>query len=145
MGIGMRFPNTYMQLMNSIANGEYGPAWKALLNSQKYVAVNAEKDVYICRHCGHWETEYVLDLYVPKIPEHIHNKQYGVKTVAEWGYVPYVTSYDLAEDYVLLKHLVHKCPNCGRRTHKGKKTELQELSCPKCGKNNKINSYIHWD
>ena len=145
MGIGMMFPKVYQQIINSISDGEYGQRWKDLFDSQEYVAVNAKKTVYICRNCGHWETNYILDLYVPKKPEEIPNKRYGIKTVAEWGYVPYVIEYDLKENYKILKHFVHTCTNCGRRTHKASDNELQNLSCPKCGKDNKITGFVNWD
>lgn len=112
---------------------------------KKYFAVNAEKRVYTCKNCGNWKTDYILDLYAPKKPEEIPNKQYGIKTVAEWGYIPYVMEFDLEEDYKILKRFIHKCTNCGKRMHKASNSELKTLSCPKCGKSNQSGGIIFLD
>ena len=145
LGIGMLFPRVYQKILSDIKTGFYGDELKNLVNSQQYVAVNASKRVYICRHCGNWNLEYAMDLYTPVNIEEISKQKYGAKTVDEWGYIPYVIPYSLKEDYKLLKRFIHKCPVCDKRTHMASEKELKELSCPHCKAKNSKAEYIDWD
>ena len=145
LGIGFSFPSVYRRLLSDIKDGKYGDTFKNILESKKYVAVDAEKELYICKNCGKWETNYILNLYIPKNIEKLLNKQYGIKTVREWGYVPYVMEYDLIKNYKLLRRYVHVCSNCGKRTHKANETDLGQLTCPHCSTKNAIESYVDWD
>ena len=145
LGVGMLFPRVYQNLLNNIKNGEYGDELKLIADSQQYVAINASRWVYICSHCGKWNLEYAMDLYAPVNIKEISGKKFGDKTVSELGYVPYVTPYSLHKDYKLLKRFIHKCPDCGKRTHRANEKEFRELSCPHCkNKNNKV-AEIMWD
>lgn len=52
-----------------------------------------------------------------------------------------VISYDLKENYKLIKVFPHKCEKCGKRMHKAKKEEMEQLILPMaslCGINNKV-------
>lgn len=132
-GIGFRFPEFYKEILKDVKEGKYGEEWKSLSLSQELVAVDAELYLYVCKKCGHWEVEPGLSLYAPKDVNLIKSKQYGIKTVEEWGEVPYVMSMDLEEDYQLLKRHVHKCGKCGGVMHKATKEEEGNLPCPDCG------------
>ena len=88
LGIGFSFPDVYQEKVADICDGKYGEEWQHLYQSEEFVAVNAEIYLYLCRKCGHWETESSMDLYVPKDTDSIRNKQCGVKTVGEWGKIP---------------------------------------------------------
>lgn len=144
-GIGMMYLKVYQKAVEDIKNGRYGPEWQEIMNSEEFVAVNAERDVYICSEYKHWETDLNLALYRPKNVEAIRTKQYGIKTVEEWDYVPYVMDYDFKTEYSLVKVYVHKCKKCGKRMHKATDEELKNLSCPKCGTENATSGLLTWD
>lgn len=145
LGIGMMYDNVYQKAMKDIKNGKYGVEWQQLMNSEKYVAVNAEREIYICSNRKHWKMELNLSLYRPNDVEAVRTKQYGIKTVEEWGYVPYVMGYDLKSEYSLMKEFVHKCDKCGKQMHKASKTEMKNLPCPKCGTENSSDGMFWWD
>ena len=146
VGLGGMFPQAYQDCITDIESGKYGEEWKTLLKSQKYVAVDAEVYLYVCRSCGNWKTDMSLSLYAPNDPDKIPDIQYGIKTVKEWGYVPYVTSVDLEENYSFMKSYVHKCDKCGKRMHKDFLDNSSHLPCPKCGtKNIKVPGILRWD
>jgi len=144
-GIGMMYPKVYQEAVEDIKNGKYGPEWQEIMNSEEFIAVNAEREIYICSECKYWETDLNLALYRPKDAEAIRTKQYGIKTVEEWGYVPYVMEYHLKTEYSLVKVYVHKCKKCGKRMHKATDEELKNLPCPKCGTENATNGMLMWD
>lgn len=147
LGIGMMFPNVYRSCLSDIKEGKYGEEWKKLALSEEYIAVDASRYLYICDSCGNWDLTYSLSLYKPKNPQSIPDKQFGIKTVREWGYVPYVTPRDLNCNYIFLKSYVHKCDKCGNRMHKIDEDDILSLSlsCPKCGTENKVRDEIMWD
>ena len=144
-GVGMMYPQVYRQKLDEIAEGAYGTERKNLVEKTSYAAIDAEEIIYICRSCNRWETGTDITLYAPDDPESISKKQYGIKTVEEWGYVPYVTGWDLKEDYHVLKRYYHKCEKCGRRMHKASEAEMQNLPCPECGETNMTEGVIMWD
>lgn len=144
-GIGMMYPKVYQEAVEDIKNGKYGPEWQEIMNSEEFIAVNAEREIYICSECKRWETDLNLALYRPKDAEAIRTKQYGIKTVEEWGYVPYVMGYHLKTEYSLVKVYVHKCKKCGKRMHKATNEELKNLPCPKCGTENATSGMLMWD
>lgn len=144
-GIGMMYPKVYQEVVEDIKNGKYGPECQEIMNSEEFVAVNAEREIYICNECKHWETDLNLALYRPKNAEAIRTKQYGIKTVEEWGYVPYVMGYDLKAEYSLVEVFVHKCKKCRKRMHNATDEELQTLPCPKCGTENATSGLLMWD
>ena len=117
-GIGMMYPKVYQEVVEDIKNGKYGPECQEIMN---------------------------LALYRPKNAEAIRTKQYGIKTVEEWGYVPYVMGYDLKAEYSLVEVFVHKCKKCRKRMHKATDEELQTLPCPKCGTENATSGLLMWD
>lgn len=98
-GIGKMFPEVYRSLIQDIKDAKHGEEMQRLLEETKYAAVDAEGVVYICRNCNHWEMGTDDTLYAPNDPDALGRKQYGIKTVEEWGYVPYVMKMDLEEDY----------------------------------------------
>lgn len=141
LGVGMR---TYETTIDKIKNGVYGNEWKDIFSSQEYMAVDAEKNLYTCK-CGNWTVEHSLSLYAPKEPDKIPDKQYGIKTVKEWGYVPYVMKYDLDNDYYCIKHYIHRCQKCGSEMQKTDTKTIHSLPCPECGNINSISSFVNWD
>ena len=146
-GGGMMFPSVYRELLDDIKKGRYGKEWQDIAQKTPHVAVDAEDYVYSCNKCGAWKIEKGLSLYEPNDQESLKKKQYGIKTVEEWGHVPYVTNYDLVTDYHAVKRYIHKCDKCGGRMHRVKEKEFNNLPCPKCGGNpiKGYNEYICWD
>ena len=144
-GVGMMYPTVYRDTLNDISKGVYGSELQELFNSTPYAAIDAGNTVYICSGCGSWELAKDLTLYAPNDPDSIPQKQYGIKTVAEWGYVPYVMRWDLEEEYHVVKRHYHRCSKCGKQMHKASSTELKNLPCPKCGSANQADGAIMWD
>lgn len=145
LGDGMMYPKVFRSKLDEIASGAYGEERKKLLEQTEYAAVDAANVVYICTSCNRWEAGTDVTLYAPNDSASISKKQHGIKTVEEWGYVPYVSWYDLKQDYHVLKRYYHKCENCGRRMHKASKFEEQNLACPECGEINETTGTIFWD
>ena len=61
--------------------------------------------------------------------------QFGVKTVQEWGYLPYADDRILKEHYTLVKQRMHSCERCGNDMRKISNRSLSRvvLTCPECG------------
>ena len=146
-GIGMGFPMVYKRTIDEVKNGRYGEEWKRLALSEDFVAVDAERYLYICEKCGYWTVDLDLSLYAPNDPETIKTMQYGEKTVEEWGKVPYVMRWDLEQDYHLLKKRIHKCKKCGDSMRIATSEEEYRLPCPECGGTPEKGSIceINWD
>ncbi len=144
-GIGMMFPTVYKSCIDDVKKGVYGDEWKSIASCEKYFAVDASLNLYICNKCNNWNTQYSMSIYKPKSDNDIINKRYGEKTVKELGYVPYVTPFDLKDDYTFIKSYIHKCDKCGHRMHKVDIDHLSSLPCPKCGSENNELDMIRWD
>ena len=145
LGIGMRFPTVYRDILADISDGEYGSELQELYNNTPYAAIDGERVVYICDGCGSWELGTDVSLYAPNDPDSIPQKQFGIKTVAEWGYVPYVMRWHLQKEYHLVKRQYHRCSKCGKRMHKASSAELKKLPCPECGSENQAEDTLMWD
>ena len=141
----MLFPKEYKACLKRIKQGKYGEEWQRLALSEEYIAVDASNYLYLCGACGYWEVSPSLSLYRPKAPETIPDQQFGIKTVREWGEVPYVMPHDLENDYIFLKSYVHHCGRCGRRMHKADPVGTFALPCPKCGTENAPGWGLKWD
>lgn len=133
LGGGMLYPEDYKLFTDEIRQGKYGDKLKDLFLSTKYAAVNADRFLYYCENCGHWEVKQDLTIYAPKDPEKIAKKQYGIKNVEEWGEVPYMSAFDLKEDYRVLKRHYEKCSVCGNRMKKLSDCDDIVIKCPECG------------
>lgn len=148
LGIGMMFPTVYQETLEAVEKGQYGIEWQQLVSNTKYIAIDAERYLYYCEECGRWEVQYGLSLYKPKSVEMLANKEYGIKTVEEWGHVPYATISDFERDYVLLKEYKHICTKCKHPMKRiSSLSELNhiELRCEECGDLLQIGDYIMWD
>ena len=135
VGIGMAFPTVYRETMDEIRQGKHGEEWRSLVESGELIAVDAEDKLFVCSACGAWEAAPDLSLYEPVDVEKLLTKQYGIKTVAEWGEVPFVTSWELEEDFKLLRRREHRCPDCGGEMQPfvGEIEDAPKVKCPKCG------------
>lgn len=148
LGRGMGFSDTYNETINDIKAGKYGELWRDFFNEVPYMAVDAERYLFICKECGKWKVDKNLSLYAPKRPEAIPRKRYGIKTVEEWGYVPYVMSYDLMRDYRLVHKYAHICEKCGKDMSvigTDDLNKVEKLPCPECGTINDVYGYVNWD
>ena len=122
LGVGLGYPMVYREIVGDIKAGTYGSDMKGLMDSGKYVAVDAENYIYYCDNCGCVECMTALVLYEPKDIEKIEERVVGRwsaveptqnETVKELGELPYFNSDD--EDIVLLKEYKHVCPKCGEK------------------------------
>lgn len=144
LGIGFMFPEEYRKTVEEASTGKYGEEWKQLMNSQKYMDIDAEEALYTC-DCGGWKVEKGLSIYAPIHPEKVAKSKFGIKTVEEWGYVPYVMHFDRPKRYKLVKEYKHMCDKCEKEMHKVSEVESPNLSCPKCGCINATNDKLLWD
>ena len=144
-GPGMNFPKQYKNMTSNISEGKYGRELQEVFNSTQYAAVDAENVVYVCKECGSWKEDKDVSLYVPNDPDSIAQKKYGRITVAELGFVPYVTRAELDREYHIVKRYYYRCGRCGKRMHKASDDELLNLQCPKCGSANKAKFAFRWD
>ena len=146
-GHGFSFPQVYKELLGKIKTGEYGEKWKDLSLKEKNVAVDAERHVYLCKKCGYWSVEPGLSLYVPNDVKTLKKQQYGDSNVEDLGERPYVTSWDLKNNYHVLKNKIHKCAKCGEKMHRATFHEIKNLRCIECGGEPDINDQgaIWWD
>ncbi len=144
-GAGMMYPILYRELIDAISEGKYGAELQESYENTPYAAVDAENIVYICRECGAWEEDTDVSIYAPNDPDSFSKKEYGEKTVAEWGYVPYVMQQELEEEFHVVKKYYHYCSKCGKRMHKASADELKNLPCPECGTVNHANDGFMWD
>ena len=130
----MSFPSVYRDMLADISEGQYGPELQEIYNNTPYAAINGGYVVYVCSGCSTWETDIDVSMYAPNEPDSIPQKQYGIKTAAEWGYVPYVMPRELGKEYHLVRRHYHRCKKCGKRMHKASSMELRNLPCPECGR-----------
>ena len=145
LGNGMMYPTVYRNIVVDISEGAYGADLQELYNSIPYAAVDGARVVFICEGCGAWELGSDVSLYAPNDPDSIPQKRFGIKTVAEWGYVPYVTNWHLKNEYHLVKRHYHHCCKCGEKMRKASSAELTTLPCPECGGENQADDWITWD
>lgn len=152
LGVGLGYPMVYRETVEDIKAGKYGIEMKDLMNSGKYVAVDAENYIYYCDECGCVESMMALDLYEPKDIEKVEKRVVGRwsaaepaqnKTVKDLGELPYFNSDD--EDFALLKEYKHVCPKCGKVMRKINEEELEKKTCPRCGEKYQMFSGILWD
>ena len=139
LGIGMRYPRASDAMKESIEAGDYGPELKAAYDNCELPAVRPESAVYICPNCGCWDIHRDASIYEPVDVESAKKKQFGIKTVEEWGGIPYVMGYEIESgEYRLVSRYSPVCPECGegmvRAMEKGEdEPEASALKCPRCG------------
>ena len=114
LGMGMGYYKEYKRLLQYIKDGVYGNELQQAMKETPYAAINAERVLYICKDCGHWEVSYDVTLFAPNNPNSISKKQ----TDEEWGECSYCNSMELKQEYHILKKYVHKCCKCGKTMHK---------------------------
>ena len=144
LGVGMMMPRVFERTIDEVNEGAWGEECKKVLNSERFVVPDIEKELYICKSCGRWSVEQNMNMYAPNNPETILHQKYGIKTVEEWGKIPYVMRWQLEKDYHRIKSWIHIC-ECGKRLHKASKAEMENLACPYCGTINTMKDYINWD
>lgn len=143
-GVGMGYPNLFRRTVQNVKDGYYGNRMKRIAKSIRYAAVDAEKKFYYCR-CEYWKTELDMSIYEPINVEDLLNKQFGIKTVHEWGYVPYVTRCDFEKDYNQVWKYKHYCPRCHREMAEIERFCELPLRCVKCGERLRNDGEFDWD
>ncbi len=132
LGVGMFFPSEYRQLVNRIKDGEYGTELAEYFYANPGAVVDAQLELYYCPECHNYEVDYNLSLY-----RHKENKELGKGYWLKWE--------DDDKEYVFVKAYKHVCSRCGKKMHKIKESELNNLVCPECGKPVEVSSGLMWD
>ena len=142
LGIGMLYPMVSDTVKDSIASGEFGEELRQAYSGCELPAVCPVEAVYACPECGHWDVFRDASVYEPTDPVAARKEVYGIKTVEEWGGIPYVMRHDVASGkYRLIARFEPLCPKCGQgmRAIEGSpesKLKGGGLKCPRCGSNN---------
>ena len=139
LGSGMMLPHVSDELKSSIASGEYGPELKGAYEECKLPVVCPESKVYECPKCGCWDVYQDVSVYEPTDVAAARKKRFGIKTVAEWGKIPYVFEHELESDeYRLVREFTPSCPKCGEGMHAHRSRAVKnggaaKLKCLHCG------------
>ena len=149
LGIGFAFPRVCERTLGEVEEGLYGDALQRAVRDRPLVGVCAERVVFECEGCGHWETGIDASLYEPDDLDEALSEQFGIKTVAEWGHLPYLMSYKIGNGWHLLAPYEPTCPECGRTMRKRVSDDAAdrgtELRCPRCGSMNGLSESFLWD
>lgn len=147
-GIGFMFPITYREKVEEIRAGKYGEEWKELFNSKEFVAVDAQRYLYYCKKCGHWEDTTCMDLYEAKHLDKVRKTQKSTDEADKVDKTSYVMDYELKRDWKLLKAYEHNCPNCNKPmawTDDCNDKVLDGIKCPDCGNIMEDGGIVTWD
>ncbi len=143
VGCGIAQPMACEKAFSKIASGAYGAERKRLVEELSGIAVSGNLELYVCSSCNRWESTLDLTLYEPNEPDYVPEFTIGGET--RWCGAPCVSDWELCQDYHVIKRYYHICTQCGRRMHKASEQETLNLTCPKCGTLNWIDSIIMWD
>ena len=144
LGAGWSLPDIYVETVEAIRQGAFGEEYRRLFDSEAFICVDVEKDLFICRSCGRWRAEASMNLYEPNDPEAVSQEMEGDELGKKLGYDPYMTRFVLERDYHLKKRRIHMC-ECGKRMHRASGKELELLACPRCRTMNPVKEYLMWD
>ena len=139
LGIGMMHPTISSEIKEAIAQGEFGPELKSAYEACELPAVYPEDKVYECPSCGYWDVYKDASIYEPVDVAAVKKEQFGIKTVEEWGGIPYMTGRDIESGaYRLVREYAPSCPHCGKDMHVSsvdtkKAAGAVSLKCPSCG------------
>lgn len=75
LGIGMMFYYECDEVMEKARGGRFGRELQEAIEQNFPVVINASREIYWCEKCGHFEANYVLDIYKPKDPVGLIMKQ----------------------------------------------------------------------
>lgn len=135
LGIGMAYPRVFKEDLEDARSGRLGEDIQKATQGKQYLAIDAENCFYYCSQCGYWEVTGSHDLYEPKNLELMKLRQFGIKTVEEWGEIPYARGSDF-EEYNLIFKYPHICPKCNIEMVNPKtigKRVLSKIRCQECG------------
>lgn len=146
LGIGMLFPDVYKKKVEQIKAGKCGEEAKNIMQTIKYAVIDIENSLYLCEHCGNLIQTQPMDFYAPKDVNKAAKEEYGIKTVEEWGEVPYWAPYmDFDNNFSLIKKTIHRCSICKNEMIRIDEEKLQDMKCPKCGEKYEVFQDMLWD
>ena len=146
LGIGMMFPDVYKKTVEMIKAGKFGEEGKNIMHTIKYAVVDIEDSLYLCEKCGNLTQAKPMDYYAPKDENKAAKEEYGIKTVEEWGEVPYWAPYmDFDNNYKLIKKTSHKCSECKNEMIRVDEEKIRDMKCPKCGEKYEVSQDMLWD
>ncbi len=130
LGIGYFHDVLCKKIMDDIESGKCGREIRDVYENEKpYVAVKAEKAVFMCDDCGAWIMLPDASLYAPNSMEKIKERHFGIKTVEELGKIPYTND----GDFHVIKEYKPRCKKCHMAMRKLEDSEMHALPCPSCG------------
>ncbi len=143
-GVGMRFSFVYQEVMEKARKGEVSEEHTQFLQDHPDGVINAKKNIYQCRDCGYYFSDYNLDMYIPK-GDNADAPEKGRRSVAfpSEG-MSYVSPFELKKRYKLYQTYPHHCPKCKGEVDVTEEVKDVSEKCPKCGKELKV-SFILWD
>ncbi len=149
LGVGMMFPSVYKDTVQNAKDGKFGKTIQTLMQQNEYAVMDVGNTLYYCDKCGHIESNDPLDIYIAKDVESFKKKEYGIKTVEEWGEVPYWSvpseEDDEYNDFIKIYTHTHKCPTCKIEMKSVTPEYLENTPCPKCGEKHEILDNMLWD
>ena len=152
LGIGMMYPRVSDAIKRSIADGEYGSELKSAFESCELPAVCPEGLVYACPSCGYWDVYRNASVFAPTDIDAVKKERFGIKTVEEWGGIPYVMGHEIERGkYRLVRRYAPSCPSCSEGMVPAPGSSEEELDasalkCPKCKSTNAtITESGFWD
>ena len=137
-GSGFLFSKIYENTLAEMKKGAFGERAKIFFQENPNGAIDCEKTLLQCRHCGTLENRKSLDMYIPKTDY----KQAEDST--------YETRRYLKQNYILKHSFYHRCCKCGKRMRKINEQNLMkiidkgDLKCPVCKSSLKINFGDCW-
>ena len=141
------------EVMEKARSGRFGRELQEAIEQNFPVIINASREVYWCEKCGHFEANYVLDIYKPKDPVGLIMKQlYGAAEEEKAKFLQnpqYYPSLDIEscdeDDVELIYRFPHLCSKCHSPMTQITYQELEQKKCSTCGEKYRIDEFSFWD
>lgn len=153
LGVGMMFYYECDEVMRKARSGRFGRELQEAIEQNFPVVINASREIYWCEKCGHFEANYVLDIYKPKDPVGLIMKQLRgsaeeekAKFLQNPRYYPSLDIESCDEDDVeLVYQFPHICSKCKSPMTQITYQELEQKRCATCGEKYRIDEFSFWD
>lgn len=149
LGVGMMFPSVYTDTIMNARNGKFGKTTQEIMQQNKYAVMDVGYVLFYCDKCGYIKSDDPLDIYIAKDIESFKKREYGIKTVEEWGEVPYWSAPSEEDedynDFIKVYTHIHRCPKCRHKMKIVTEEYLKNTPCPKCGEKHEILETMLWD
>lgn len=153
LGIGLMYYYECDDVMKKARSGGFGRELQEVIEQNFPVVIDASREIFCCEKCGHFEANYVLDIYKPKDPVGlIMNQLHGLaeeekaKYLQNPQYYPsmYIEGCD-EDDVELIYRFPHLCSRCHNAMTQITYQELEQKKCATCGEKYRIDEFSFWD